>query len=201
MSYLTFNEERHEYRAGDVVVPSVTQILKPLTDFSMVPKDVLERASQFGRAVHKACELSDLGNLEEATLDSVLYPYLAGWKKFSREHAVKWVIIERPLYSDMHKYAGTPDRFGTVDGKAAVVDIKSSTSLYPAVGPQLAAYKNLVPGSPPICRRIGVLLKPDGNYELKEYTDRDDWSLFLSLLTVRHWCKRHSITPNYQEQA
>ncbi len=199
MSELTFNEAAHEYRFGGAVVPSVTQILRPLSNFSMVPKDVLERASQFGRAVHKACELYDLGSLDEGALDAALVPYLAGWKKFSSEHAVKWTVIEQPLYSDLHRYAGTPDRFGTVDGKAAVVDIKSSVALYPSVGPQLAAYKNIVPGSPPICRRLGVRLKPDGTYEAKEYPDRDDWSLFLSLLTMRNWCGRHSITPNYTE--
>ena len=49
---LTFDPVKHEYRDGDRVIPSVTQILAPLSDFSFVDADVLSAAQEFeiGRA-------------------------------------------------------------------------------------------------------------------------------------------------------
>ena len=49
---LTFDAEKHEYRWNGQLVPGVTSILEPLTDFSFVPPDVLRAAQDFGTAVH-----------------------------------------------------------------------------------------------------------------------------------------------------
>lgn len=187
---LTFDAGSHTYRWQGTVVPSVTQILQPLVDFSRVPADVLKAASAFGTAVHKACELDDLGDLEEALLDPALAPYLAGWRKFRREHASEWDLIEQPLFNPSLRYAGTPDRIGRVDGVLAVVDIKSSSTLLPAVGPQTAAYARAYSHSGAALQRFGVRLFPNG-YELKQYSDPLDWPTFASLVTVRQFCERH----------
>jgi hypothetical protein len=193
---LTFDEASHTYRFGGHVVPGVTSILAPLTDFSKVPPAVLEAASQFGKAVHLACELDDELLLDEDQLDPALAPYLAAWRKFCEEHRVEWYEIELPVYHPTMRYAGTPDRIGMVDGQPSVVDIKTTAALYPSVGPQLAAYaeaKNLGPRA----KRIAVQLKADGTYVAKTYTDPTDWPVFCSLLTLRNWCARNSITPNF----
>lgn len=194
---LTFDEPSHTYRFNDQVVPGVTSILSPLTDFDRVPPAVLEAASQFGKAVHLACELDDLDDLNEATLDPALKPYLSAWRRFSKEHAVEWTVIEEPAYHATMRYAGTPDRLGMVNGILTVVDIKSTAQLYPAVGPQLAAYANAMNVSH--ARRMAVQLKADGTYVAKPYTDPTDWPVFASLLTLRNWCGRHSITPNFKD--
>lgn len=195
MSTLTFDEASHTYHFGGQVVPGVTSILAPLTDFSRVPPAVLEAASQFGKAVHRACELDDLGELDEDALDPALKPYLEAWRKFSAEYEVQWDEIEKPIYHPTLRYAGTPDRKGLVRGMRAVVDIKSTAQLYPSVGPQLAAYAQA--GNEPFAHRIAVQLKADGTYVAKTYSDPTDFPVFASLLTVRNWCARHSITPNF----
>lgn len=197
MSGLTFDEASHTYQFNGQVVPGVTSILSPLTDFSRVPPAVLEAASQFGKAVHRACELDDLGELDEAALDPALKPYLQAWRKFSAEHQVQWDVIEEPVYHITMRYAGTPDRFGLVNGVRTVVDIKSTAQLYPAVGPQLAAYANAL--LEPFAIRMAVQLKADGTYVAKAYKDPTDWPMFASLLTLRTWCKQHSITPNFKD--
>lgn len=197
MSGLTFDEASHTYQFNGQVVPGVTSILSPLTDFSRVPPAVLEAASQFGKAVHRACELDDLGELDEAALDPALKPYLQAWRKFSAEHQVQWDVIEEPVYHNTMRYAGTPDRFGLVNGVRTVVDIKSTAQLYPAVGPQLAAYANAL--LEPFAIRMAVQLKADGTYVAKAYKDPTDWPMFASLLTLRTWCKQHSITPNFKD--
>ena len=160
MSDLTFDEATHTYRIHGKVVPGVTTILKPLTDFSFVKPEALEAASLFGTAVHKACELDDLDFLDEEALDPALAPYLQAWRKFSTDYRAAWTAIEERVYSPTHDYAGTLDRFGkvvlpgTFTPKDAVVDIKSGVALYPAVGPQLAAYKNAIPGVAPTTLRM-----------------------------------------------
>ncbi len=196
---LSFDAESHTYRFEGQPVPGVTTILKPITDFSAVPPQVLAAAAAFGIAVHRACELDDLGELDEGQLDPALVPYLEGWRKFSADHAVQWSHIESPVYHPVFRYAGTLDRFGLVNGLNTVVDIKSSAQLYPSVGPQLAAYANALPGKFTAVKRMAVQLKADGTYTAKEYADPIDWPLFCSLLTVRTWCARHSITPNLKD--
>lgn len=200
MTVLTFDEATHTYRFGGQVVPGVTSILAPLTGYDSVPASVLEAAANFGKAVHKACELDDLGELDEAALDPALVPYLQAWRQFSADHAVVWHEIEQPVYHPTLRYAGTPDRIGIVRGMDAVVDIKSTADLYPSVGPQLAAYANANRSrlSAHVMQRIAVQLKADGTYRKKTYTDTADFPVFCSLLTLRNWCQRNEITPNLQ---
>ena len=190
---LTFDPDRHEYRFAGQLVPSVTQVLRPLSDLDAVDPDVLRRAQAFGTAVHLACELDDQGILNERALDPALAPYLAGWREFMREHGCQWDGIELRVIHKTMRYAGTLDRRGTVGGHLSYVDIKSGSSLYPSVGPQLAAYAAADCGVPGARRRYAVRLFPDG-YELKEYTSRSDWPVFASLITLRSFCQHNRIT-------
>lgn len=197
MSGLTFDEATHTYRYNGVIVPGVTTILSPLTDFSRVPPYILRAAADFGTAVHLACELDDLGDLDEGVLDPALVPYLAAWRKFSADHDVKWDLIEHQVHHKTMNYAGTLDRLGLVDGLSTVLDIKSSAQLYPSVGPQLSAYQQASDRA--TVQRMAVQLKGDGTYVAKTYTDPTDWPVFASLLTLRTWCARHEITPNFKD--
>lgn len=195
---LTFDEAAHAYQWNGAPVPSVTQIISPLSDFSMVREDVMQAAQEFGRFVHLTCELYDRGELNEAELDPQLRPYLDGWIKFCNDSGAKWDTIELREYHDKHGYAGTADRKGIVFGDPAVVDIKTSVSLSPAVGLQLAAYKNLGDtASKPKTRRFAVQLRDDGTYRAPEFKDANDWPTFLSMLNVRNWAAKHSINPNF----
>lgn len=200
MSTFTFDEESHTYRYDGIVVPGVTSILKPLTSYDSVPAAVLDAASQFGKAVHRACELDDLGVLDESTLDDALLPYLMAWRKFSEDFSVQWEVIESPMYHMTMRYAGTADRIGKVRRLSAVVDIKTTYELMPTNGPQLAAYARLHdPALGNLLDRMAVQLKADGTYVAKAYKDPTDWPMFASLLTLRTWCKQHSITPNFKD--
>lgn len=190
---LTFDPIKHEYRWNGAVVPSVTQVLQPLMSMEFVDADVLRRAQDFGTAVHLACELHDKGTLDESALDPHLLPYLRGWRNFTREHHVVWDLIEERVFHPTLRYAGTLDRRGNVDGYPSMVDIKSGTSLYPSVGPQLAAYTHASSPTPAAYRRYAVRLYPDG-YELKQYTSPMDWPCFASLITIRNFCNQHRIT-------
>ncbi len=196
---LTFDPVKHEYRDGDRVIPSVTQILAPLSDFSFVDADVLSAAQEFGTAVHRACELYDLQQLDIDALDPELRPYLDGWIKFCHDHSCQWVAIEKRVYCETMGYAGTLDRVGFVGLDSAVVDIKSGSAMFPSVGPQLAAYAHAYSAIARSMKRYAVRLFP-GSYELKQYTSPTDLSVFMSLITLRSFCERHSITLNFKEK-
>ena len=61
----TFDPIEHIYRFDGQRVPSVTQILEPLIDYSGVPNGVLQYAADRGTAVHLATEFYDDGDLDE----------------------------------------------------------------------------------------------------------------------------------------
>lgn len=129
---LVFSEEDHCYKLNNVVIPSVTQILKccGISDFSKVPIDVLERARLFGTAVHKACELFDKGTLDERTLDPNLWPYLDGWVACKKEYAFEFVENENPLVSTIYRVAGTPDRIAKSDKRRRLAVLLNNEGTY-----------------------------------------------------------------------
>ena len=192
---LTFNEDGHKYYWNSVSVPGVTSVLAPLNKFDYVPRDVLAAACFRGTAVHSCCELDDIGELDESTVDGEWLPYLDAWRLFSLENVTEWELIESPVYHKTLGYAGTLDRFGTVSGLTTVIDIKTSAVVYPSVGPQLSAYLNaLKTMMPDIVKveRMTVQLGSNGKYKIaKHKNDAADWSVFLSCLTIHNYLRNH----------
>lgn len=195
-SDLLFDAATHTYYHDGRRVPGVTEILQPLVDFGGAPQSVIDTAAAFGTAVHAACELDDLGELDEASLDPSLCPYLEAWRTFCADHDAQWEWIEGRVFHRTLRYAGTLDRYGTVNGVGTVVDIKTTAQLYPSVGPQLAAYATA--SEMPVVNRMAVQLRADGTYVTKLYDDPADWSVFVSLLTLRNWCAANGVTPNWR---
>jgi hypothetical protein len=191
---LTFEEDTHTYRTEGKVVGSVTQILSPLVDFSMVPKDILERAKQLGTAVHKLTELYDLDDLDEEGLSDELLPFLTAWRKFRAETGFVPELIEQRFHHPALRFAGTLDRTGLIGGRRSVIDIKKMLTLGPVVGVQLAAYAELcrVNGHE-VLDRYGLGLRKDGTYRLVPFKDKSDWPTFLSLLTLRNYKDKHGL--------
>lgn len=188
---LEFDEAKHEYRYNGIVVPGVTTILKPLSNYSQVAPNVLARAAQLGTMVHKTTELYDEGVLDEDDLDPILVPYLEGWKLFRREVEFEPITIEHRMYHPAG-FCGTSDRTGYVRSKKSVVDIKKMMTLGPVIGPQLAAYKEAHNHEGAgIEKRYALGLRPDGTYRLQEFADPSDLPCFMSLLTIHNWRLKH----------
>lgn len=185
-----FDEASHTYTLGGVVIPSVTQVLKPIApDFSMVPPAVLERKRALGVAVHLACELEDDGDLGEC--DDVLTPYVDGWRKFKEDTGALILMNERRLFHPALRYAGTLDRLVTMRGDVWMLDIKTSADPAPSYGAQTAAYVELIRAMEgdargPI-RRGTVHLREDGTYRLHEFKNPNDLPAFMACLSLHHW--------------
>jgi hypothetical protein len=157
--------------------------------------------------VHKACELDDLKQLDEESLDPALAPYLAAWRKFSRDYDVQWSGIEERVYHPQLRYAGTLDRRGLVRADPrrdyrvpAIVDIKSGTTLFPSSARSWPPTTARSTEGSVTTKRLAVQLKPDATYVAKWHDDPTDFAVFCSLLTLRNWCAKHRITPNFQQE-
>lgn len=200
MSQLHFDAESHRYTVDGVVLPSVTQILKPLYSFHGVPAEVLEAKAALGTAVHRACELLDNDDLDQESEEGKagLEPiagYLAGYVKFKAELRPVVLENETQLHHPVHHYAGTIDRRYTINRDLWDIDLKSTVAMSPVVGLQTAAYSELLRarGDRRKARRGALQLFPDGKYKLWEFLEPSDLAVFLSLLNVYRFKERHSL--------
>jgi hypothetical protein len=121
------------------------------------------------------------------------------------EAAIKWIeendiiplIIEKPLYSRVHRVAGRMDKLAMVNGRLAVVDWKSSTGLWPEYMLQTAAYAAMYmeefPETKIEDRWLIKLGKYDGEFQgllLKKADLEQDWQAFIAALALQRRLKR-----------
>ncbi len=197
---LRFDAERHEYWVGDRRLPSVSEVIRPLIDYSMVPEERLEFARDRGTAVHLACHLDDLAQLDESSVDEEhVLPRLMAWRKFKVDHDVEIVISEEPMYYSALGYAGTPDKYvrllsaerGRTRRTTAVIDLKTVAQMKPVIGVQLSGYRLLLEAH--ACVKVdlmlGVQLRSDGTY--RTHTYGSEVPTFMSLLTLLNWRTKH----------
>lgn len=140
MAELQFNEETHTYTVGGVKLPSVTTIISAvgLYDFDHVSAETLAIAAERGTIVHTYVEWYEQGVLDESTIDPELAGYFESYlaTKAAGLLPEKPMAIERRVYSEKYKYAGTLDQ---MFGGDWINDIKSGL---PGAehGLQLSAY-------------------------------------------------------------
>ena len=194
---LVFDPVAHEYHLDGLRLPSVSEVIAPIRpEFIGVSRDVLERKRELGTAVHLACELDDLGDLDEPSLDRVLIPYLEAWRRFRVESGARILRNEQQLAHPRLGYAGTLDREAELEliGPGRwVLDIKTSADPIPSYGVQMAGYDELLEAQDAMApqakprRRATVHLRPDGSYRLHEFKNPNDIACFRALLSVHHW--------------
>ena len=193
--------ESHIYTDTDTgrVIPNVTSIIEALglSDFSKVNQDVMRRAQEFGKAVHTACHLYDIGDLDMGSLDPALKPYLNAWIKFKKETEFVILESEQIVYSKKHDYAGTPDKIAMVYNLKTLIDIKSSTTMQKITKLQTAGYliaaNETKKFNEKVKKRMGVQLKDNGDYDIKPYNDKIDIPTFLAALTMTNWKKINNV--------
>lgn len=190
---LRFVADTHTYSVGDTALPSVTSLIDgALVNYAGIPPAVLAHARDMGRAVHLATKLHDDGDLDEASLDPRLRPYLDAYLRFRAETDFETHLVEQPLYHPKLLYAGTPDRAGMLDRALIVLDLKKMLVLSSWIGTQLAAYAELLRvNGCKVKKRYALSLRADGTYRLREFRSVDDWPCFLALLALKNWQTKH----------
>lgn len=183
---LVLDEPTHTYTLDGKVVPSVTQVLRILDrkHLNAIPREALEAKRLLGQVVHKCCELDDLGDINDLTVDAAAIPYLEAWRRFKRVTGFVVESTEQLVYHCSYNYAGTLDVTGWFDrmgGKKALIDRKTSDIIMPSYGPQTSMYHSAL-ADPTIEERYIVQLKPDGKYELIPCNDARDQMVWVSAL-------------------
>ena len=191
-------DENHIYRVNGDIKPGVNEILKACgqVDFSMVPKDRLDKACELGTAVHTATALYDQGDLYEEDLHPALRGYLAAWVRFRVECEFEPELIEHRFYCEPYQYCGTLDRIGPITipgwpvGMRVLLDLKTG-NLTRSVKLQLPAYDLGIDGdSLPM---IAVKLNDDGTYKIDGpmgdvQSNREAW---LHCVILHRWMERN----------
>lgn len=169
MATLLFYDNSHTYTVDGEEVPSVSEITRFINRevYSEAPQFALDTASERGHKIHKATEILDKYGTVEA--DDETTPYIRAYVKFLKDYAPEWSKIEWAVHKGT-EYAGTLDRYGVLEGKKTIVDVKSTSiiskqhkALYTA-GQNL--YRKAIEDEFPV-EAIKILqLKKDETYKL-----------------------------------
>jgi len=169
----TYDDATHRGYIDGIPIPSVTQLLKPLEDWDVVPEHILGPARDKGHYRHKMIELYLHGELAETALEQDDKDCLEQFKKFETEHGLRRddAIIEYQMVSQRgNPFFGTPDIIIDESSIKAIIDIKCGVYgewrhkyIFPL---QLAGYERLWRlngGSPGKYEHYCLYLYPD-NY-------------------------------------
>lgn len=178
-----FREDTHQYLINGKEVPGVTTILKAA---GLYNEDFFtEEARQRGVYVHKACLYHLQTDLKEDSIPDEYRGYIEAFKLFMSESVCEPMLdmCEVPMFSNIFRYAGTPDIPCMFKGRTSLVDIKTGGET-PTTGVQLAGYVQLM-DTP--ADRYGLYLKADGKYRFVPYVDSKDIKIFNAALSLYHY--------------
>ena len=185
---LDFEEEKHRYSLDGKFIPSVSSIMKPLSQacYSGVDEEVLNRAAARGTAVHNAIEnYSRFGIVD---LDPLYEGYFRAFKNWWCEFNPKSLGNECRVYHKYLRYAGTADMPVRIGDDLILVDFKTSATVNKMLtGVQLEAYAKAYESHGLMFDGKAILhLKSDGKYSWHFYqkNDNESWEVFGALLTV-----------------
>ena len=138
---IKFDEVSHAYTLNGVVLPSVTQIMKRLSQeyYTDINPQVIINAGKRGTKVHQAIELYEtMGVYDEQVKDYVLQ-YLRV------KNAYKFTPLKQELMLTNGVYCGTVDMIATLNDKLVLIDLKATSKINDIlVEVQLAGYKQLL---------------------------------------------------------
>lgn len=141
---LTFKEDTHSYFLGNLPIPSVSKIIRPIYQkvYGKIDEDTLNIASERGRRVHRAIEF--LSKYNFCGIDSDISGYIEAYKKFKRKYK-DWKLLKSE-YQTYHKsllYGMTLDELYDTPQGLVICDIKTTKVAHPnAWSVQLSAYKS-----------------------------------------------------------
>jgi hypothetical protein len=187
----------HYYEFEGQPVPGVTEVLEA-ADVILKNAFYEERrqvAAIRGKDVHLACADLDR-SMPDWWTGSELEPYVAAYARFKKEFHFKPTAIEHPMFHEIFRFAGTPDRFGQIrtdidEVVNVTLDLKATSTIGAHVDLQLGGY-NLFCEDSEFRSMLALQLKPNGKYNIHWVKDpRGSERVFLSMLTVYNWKRRY----------
>src|SRR3989344_8267357 len=143
--------QKNGYAINNGWYPRVTKILevksKPGLDsfFKEVgsydfAESIKNKSAEEGTLVHETMQKLACG--ESIIIPEQIRPAAETFMDFIAKNNIVFhpEFVEKKIWSNFHKYAGTVDALASVGGKFGVLDIKTSTGFYPEYNLQTAAY-------------------------------------------------------------
>ena len=189
MSKVHFDEATHTYTLDGKELPSVTHIIRYLAvdKANNANPNMALIARERGSAVHEATVMYDYSGEIPDDFPAEYAPYLEAYVQFCRDYRIKWELIEHQIGNATLGFAGTLDRFGVIDGKLCILDIKTSYKVdIPSLSAQLTAYHDLLLNEQferlenANIRHLGLQLMRTGKYRLYETDCEKGSDLFYS---------------------
>ncbi len=113
MNNFIYNEESRIHTLNERIIPSVSQAIAPLNDFSGIPEKKLARKAELGRQFHEAIRLHLLNDLFFDSIDPALVKpmnaFIEWWP--SQNIGGADLKMEMPLCHPRLKYCGKPDLY------------------------------------------------------------------------------------------
>lgn len=196
MVEISLDVATHRYSVDGKPVHGVTHILEASGMKSAKWTD--EAAMRKGTLVHQTIELAVEGDLDRASLDERLVPYLEAFCKWQHEMGVEDLQSEQRVFHPLLHYCGTLDILAKVRGALYVVDLKSGspdhwhpiqTAAYAMAW--VASLPGPAPGTP---KRAALYLSEDGKYNWIAHPKREDFDDWKAALRVARWRLEKGLT-------
>lgn len=175
---LLFIEETHEYFLGVKRLPSVSEVMKPLTEVSLsaVPQRQLEIARDRGLAVHRAID----EYIKFGVFNEEVAGYLDQFILMLIENGLQ--VIESEFMLTDGEYAGTLDLIVKDEqGRLGIIDTKTTYVIAKYVNVQLAAYELLAKYNGYEIKWTKIFHIKEDWYELKTILpDTEKWRNLLA---------------------
>lgn len=186
---LKFNEKNHTYWLYGTRIPSVSELMRPLSDsmYKGIDAEILDLAAARGSAVHEAIENFAKYGIEDCETEH--RGYFDGFLAWVKENRVEILASETMAYNRVYRYAGTLDLICNVRGERWLVDVKTTAQVNRMLtSVQLEAYEEALASHGIAVDRKAVLhLKKTGKHQV-HITDKasgaEAWTTFGALMTV-----------------
>lgn len=185
---LDFEERAHTYRLNGMVIPSVTTIMKPISDaeYKGISQQTLDVAASKGTSVHEAVENWVKFRVED--IQPEFKPYFDAFLDWVDKFKPVFIGSEVRMYHRLLGYAGTVDLLVLIDGKLTLIDVKSTYNVIEkACGLQLEAYAQaLASHGIKVEQKMILHLTRDGKHREVWFAanDTERWRVFNSLKCV-----------------
>ncbi len=187
---LQFEERKHIYLLNGVEIPSMTTIMRPLSDkvYGPIDKEVLSTAARKGTIVHNAIENYLEFEIEDCPEEQ--RGYFDAFMDWLVKTGPSIVATERQVYHKILLYAGTCDLLCQIKGAMTLVDYKTSYQVQPMLHSiQLEGYGRAWESQGlKIDDRIILHLKKDGKYTVYHYpASAEHYSVVSALMTLHNY--------------
>ena len=193
MPELVFDEVPHIYRLNGIKIPSVSNVMEPLSraKYDHISAKTLEIAANRGTEVHNSIE--NFLKFGFSDIDPEFAGYINAFEAWYKGTEPDVVGSEVRIYHKLMQYAGTLDLLCYVKDELCIYDFKTTSVISDMTcGVQLEAYAQALTTHGINVQRKRILhLKKDGKFKEREYptSDAPRWRVFGALKTVYDYVK------------